>query len=332
MIDWCKCRIPFCHSPISGGAVVFVEPCGSVSREVPRPLSVRGSYEASIQVSSWGSDGQGNATHLVINGNPSKFLQGHNVVGSDDLSMLVRLTFDRVCQSLGLVPGLYRDSDVSLRWVDINYMYQLGSLTDVRAWLSAAEFSARTRSGRAVAKGSTVYLQKNSRRWAIKFYSKYDEFAAHPLPDDLLSSGLVEFSENLLRVELRLLRKELETIGIETVADLPVGRVQKIFGDYMKRVVLTDRVRLPEKTIFELPAHVRGTYALWHDGHDVKSILSRPTFYRHRSELLRYGIDISLSAPIDRPNNVIPLLRTLEASQIQIPAWIYERKLVAGWE
>ena len=34
---------------------------------------------------SVGGDGQGMATHLSLSGNPSKFLQGHNIFGSDDL-------------------------------------------------------------------------------------------------------------------------------------------------------------------------------------------------------------------------------------------------------
>lgn len=331
MIDWLKVRIPHVHKPISGGAVVVVEPCGTVSKEYPRPLSVPGSYESSIQVTSYGSDGQGNATHMIINGNPAKFLQGHNVVGSDNASKLLRIAYKYICKQLDLIPENYSDSAVLLRWVDINYMYELPSLTDVRSWLSAAEFSARTRSGRAVAKGSTIYLQKHSRRWAVKFYSKFDEFAAHPLPDQLRNTGLIKYAENLLRVELRLLAKELEKIGIKYLSDLPVEKVQKIYGDYMKKIILKDRVRLPQKTIFNLPSTVRGTYTIWHDGHDVKNLLTRPTFYRHRKILLEYGVDISLTAPTSNTNNVIPLMRTLTAAQTQIPAWVHEQKLVAGW-
>lgn len=39
-------------------------------------------------------------------------------------------------------------------------MYSLSTLENVRAWLYAAEFKAKTRHGRACGKGGTVYLGK----------------------------------------------------------------------------------------------------------------------------------------------------------------------------
>ena len=59
--------------------------------------------------------------------------------------------------------------------IDINYMYSLSTLENVRAWLYAAEFKAKTRHGRACSKRWHCLLRKNSRRWSLKFYSKYDE-------------------------------------------------------------------------------------------------------------------------------------------------------------
>ena len=44
------------------------------------------------------------ATHLQISGNPSKFLQGHNVFGSDDVVALMSDVFDIVCQRFELQP------------------------------------------------------------------------------------------------------------------------------------------------------------------------------------------------------------------------------------
>lgn len=330
MIDWAKVRIPHPHTPITGGSILTVCPSGEVTKEIALSMPVTGSYDSRMMVSSYGSLDDYTATHLILNGNPSKFLQGHNVIGIDDISLLIRLSYHKICETLGLIPYNYEDSDVRLSWVDINYMYQLPSLIDVRAWLAAAEFSARSRSGRAVMSGSTVYLQKHSRRWAIKFYSKYDEFAVHPLPEELADSGLIAYSENLLRVELRLFAKELEKIGVKTLADLPTEKVQQIYGDYMSKIILTDRVRLPAREAMDLPTSLRSTYTLWYDGHDIRSMLPRNTFYRHRRSLLQHGVDISMTAPTQKTNNVIPLMRTLTASQVQIPAWAYERKLIAG--
>ncbi|QIB67456.1 phage/plasmid replication domain-containing protein [Kineobactrum salinum] len=53
---------------------------------------------------------------------------------------------------------------------------------------------------------------------------------------------------------------------------------------------------------------------LWKEGVDVRPMMSKPTFYRHRSELLPLGIDIAL------PNEqveceIIPLFRKSPADQ-----------------
>ncbi|WP_228271136.1 phage/plasmid replication protein, II/X family [Acinetobacter seifertii] len=57
-------------------------------------------------------------------------------------------------------------------------------------------------------------------------------------------------------------------------------------------------------------------------------MLSRPTFYRYRSQLLKYGVDISTKSPKEK-SNVIPLIRVLEAKPVGIPDWAYEKGLVA---
>jgi len=62
---------------------------GEIEWRAPKRKQATGSYEKKISIKSAGSDGQGNATHLWVSGNPSKFLQGHNVFGSDDLVSLV---------------------------------------------------------------------------------------------------------------------------------------------------------------------------------------------------------------------------------------------------
>ena len=70
----------------------------------------------------------------------------------------------------------------------------------------------------------------------------------------------------------------------------------------------------------DLPRHLRATYATWRDGLPLD--LSRATFYRHRTELLKYGIDISV------PNNVQRLtipVRTVEVAALEAPDW-YRQK------
>ena len=56
--------------------------------------------------------------------------------------------------------------------------------------------------------------------------------------------------------------------------------------------------------------------------------LFKPTFYRHRTQLLEFGIDISIAQESKR-NNIVPMIRYLEAEPVGVPSWAYEKGLVA---
>jgi len=150
MIDWFTGILPCTHRPLPAGSVVSVDADGAVEWETVKRLTVRGSHESTMKVRSVGSDGEGRATHLYIDGNPSKFLQGHSVIGSDDLQGLVLTAYARILALLHIPHDLpsYRqvmEGQFKISRIDINYMYSLSTLENVRAWLYAAEFKAKTR-------------------------------------------------------------------------------------------------------------------------------------------------------------------------------------------
>jgi II/X family phage/plasmid replication protein len=77
---------------------------------------------------------------------------------------------------------------------------------------------------------------------------------------------------------------------------------------------------MTSNSIVDVPRCVRGTYQLWSDGHDCRQTLPERTFYRHRSELRKHGIDISIPKS-DVTANVVPLVRVLEAVPVGVPDW-----------
>lgn len=103
MIDWFTGILPCTHRPLPAGSVVSVDADGAVEWETVKRLTVRGSHESTMKVRSVGSDGEGRATHLYIDGNPSKFLQGHSVIGSDDLQGLVLTAYARILALLHIL-------------------------------------------------------------------------------------------------------------------------------------------------------------------------------------------------------------------------------------
>lgn len=346
MIDWVTCKIRWPHAPIASGALVSITPDGETEWEVVKRRNVPGSHSSQITVSSAGSAGEGLAEYLSISGNPSKFLQGHNLFGSDDLLSLMVDTLDKIDAVLGLgidqaTRARVRAGDFEVSMIDVNYSFTLANQKDVMSWIHAAEFKSRSRFGRPIARPGTIYWNKHSRKWAIKAYSKFNELVnggkAHRLPDSFGSaaSQLIEWAENVLRIELRLLKRELQHLKLTKAADL-APRVQELFAEYQSRIVMNGQRRIAAEKLMELPSKLRATYTLWAEGHFMCELLSKATFYRHRKELLEYGVDISITCDAEhQTSNVVPFMRVLEAKPVSIPDWAFTQGLVhksaANW-
>ncbi|QBF81280.1 Replication-associated protein G2P [Shewanella maritima] len=337
MIDWATVEIALEHEPIASDRFIKVKADGEIEYEtVCRNRIQAGSYESSISIRSLGSNGQGKATHLQIDGNPSKFTQGHNVFGINHLLPLVSRTFKVIT---GYLQIDYTDQEFwavqrghyRITRIDINESFELDNLLSVRSWLKAAELKSKTRHGRPTSKGGTVYWGQNSRRWAIKAYCKYDEINSgkkHQLPDELKNTKIPKWAESKLRIELVLRGMELAKLEIKQGADLTPERIEELYNAYLGRLEMSKNVTLTDSSALNLPRKLQSTYMLWTQGHDLKTLLPRTTFYRQRKELLEHDIDINMSC--DQPNqtNVVPLLKVLEAKPVSTPAWAFNEGLV----
>ena len=142
MIDWITAIIP-CHhdEKIYGGSIASVDLDGVIEWRVEKKYQVRGSYESSLLVKSL-DDGQ-----LLIDGNLAKWLQGHNMFGSDDIIGLVQAVMYKLIPLLELTPTEYdlscwNDGIYMLKRVDCTAMWDLPRRVDVRAWLRAAEMQS----------------------------------------------------------------------------------------------------------------------------------------------------------------------------------------------
>ena len=70
------------------------------------------------------------------------------------------------------------------------------------------------------------------------------------------------------------------------------------------------------------------TYTLWTEGHDLRSMMSKATYYRQRKALMDYGINIDLRPCEPATTNVVPLFRILEAMPADIPSWAYSKNFI----
>jgi len=332
MIDWFTGKVPFYYEGIlSDGEVMSIDACGAVEYSTPKRKVISGSYATNFTIRTTNVDSDGNTCEVQLSGNPVKFLQGHNIWGSDDLPNLVYETVLKISAILGIEQPLHILSKLkqgmgTVSRVDINEMYKLGSRSNVLAYLFHASQNSRTRAQSAVSKGSTVYLNKESRRWSVKLYSKGQEVE---LPRNNkqglieLSPSVKKFCDDALRIELTLKQSELNDIDLKNLVAWHNVEIDKLFNKYYERLVMADQLELQLIDLNKLSLGVRSTYQLWFTGHDVRNMVSKPTFYRHRKQLLEHGIDISMPANTTQPDrsNVVPLVRTITLTPATIPEW-----------
>lgn len=328
--------VPLAHLPIPTAEVIRISPQGEIEWVSPARVQVVGSWDSAVYVRSRGElDDQGRAARLEVSGNPPKFLQGHNVFGSADMCRLAVSFIEAIATKLDIPFSRFdrkriADGDFTLSRVDLTYSYSLDSRADVRQWIRAADYKARTRRGKGSLRGNTLYFGQHSRRWSLKFYCKGDELDVHGLPDDFSHSDLIrDFADNLLRCELTLRSMELKKLGLFSGSSWLKKSPFPVWCDYVRRVDMNAQMALPDDISMTLRPTYAATYHRWKDGVDVRQYMKHSQFYVHRAELLKYGIDISvLSDDTTGISNVVPLIRVLEAKPVETPDWAYKLKLV----
>lgn len=324
MLDWVTAILPCSHDQkVYGGSVASVTPDGEIEWRVEKKKEIRGSYESSISVKSL--DNQ----TILIDGNPAKWLQGHNMFGTDDLIGLVSAVMERLTPLLKLTPTpndieAWQLGHYELKRIDCTAMWELPRRSDIRAWLRAAEMQSKSRHGRPVTTGGTLYFGKNSRRWSVKFYSKGDEIQArgHKLPYEIEQrDNLMDWADNKLRGELTLRSIQLKEKQLSVAAQWSESTPIEQLIAYIGTLNMSEQFSITPDCLEGLPARLIAVYKLWKDGEDLRALYPRASFYRYRAEFLKLGIDIAIRQP-SKPDNVIPLVRVLRPEAIaQVPDW-----------
>jgi len=336
MIDYMTCRIrlprPLPH-PIDDGCTIRRAQDGQIKSVTAHRLSIVGSFEAVIQLRSV------SLHELEVMGNPAKFLQGHNLYGPSDA---LELLWEALQVALPASPAQCRLQDVGvpssasldgvITRIDLTHMFQLASEADVRAWLRTAELVAHIkRRGKGVMEGNSLVMGhaggKSFTRWQIVLYGKGSEVRARPLPRPMMDHpGVMEWVARNLRVEVRFGRLELEKLGLRELSCWTVTGRDKVDAMWKAKVdQLEFNLQDREFDCEVLPRQLRTTYVAWTTGADVRNLLSRATFYRYRTQLLKLaGVDISVPPPIQPTAEVVPLRRVIDVQPCDRPDWATE--------
>lgn len=349
MIDWITARVPCFHPlPITGGRVMKITPEGEIEWQVESRLPVMGSHESNLMIRTYGVQddqcGGRRGVILEVSGNPTKFLQGHNLFGGFmSPGPLLELLLYRLCEVLASLQPTdldlqrWRNGHFELLRVDINRMFGLGSRERVRAWLQGAEHSAymRHRGRGTLVRNGTLYFGQGSKRWSAKFYGKGDELEGgkgHGLHQGVQAQApeLISWVDDKLRFEVMLRSKEIKKRNLRWAFEWSDTTGAEILKGIAEGIQMSDQKTLPTTAISNLPKRLIPVYHLWQQGHDIRAMYAPRTFYRYRKELLPHGIDIGIRQPHEDRSNVVPLIRVIEAIPVGPPEWAYGTPLLVG--
>jgi II/X family phage/plasmid replication protein len=123
---------------------------------------------------------------------------------------------------------------------------------------------------------------------------------------------------------------ELKDLGLTFGSQFTPQVLTDLYSNYMEKIEMKPNKTLIDEELLRLPRVLSNTYHLWKSGANMLESLNKPTFYRHRKQLLEFGVDIKIPpVDVDVPNNVIPMMRVIEAAPVNNPKWAYDQGLIA---
>ena len=335
MIDWVTARLP-CRNSLQTGGIIKHDKDGNIEWVSQSWLPVQGSYDSNIVVKPVTEN------TIQISGNPTKWLQGHNLFGTNDLQWLMSTFFSSLHEVLcddGLMPttaDLYNieNGKYTVSRVDVNETWHLKDQSEVKSWIrSAGDKISLARRGRGVFSGETLYWGKLKKDnfWFLKCYSKGDEINGKKsnYPDELRTPEMLDYADKALRIEMTIASKALREWQINMPCNWDINTGKLLLLNHLKDLEMSSNFLLNDDILDSLPRKLRAYYKLWLHGEDLRLELSKPTFYRIRKQLKQYDIDIAMVRDVDKPaDNVVPLIKVLEAQPVGIPTWAFQQGLV----
>lgn len=321
MIDWVSCRIPAeLPFPVTGGMIIDHDENGEIRMAIPKRLQVEGSFSSKMMFRAVNCD------EIELSGNPAKFLQGHNLYGTDNLRKLVAAVLQEILPPIfGFVPPVSLRKAVLTR-VDVTDGVLLDREGDVMAYLRSIEESSRLAyKGRGVLDGSTLIFGRSNKGarakdWQLVMYAKGKEVAKRPLPPVMMAdSEVIDWVNRLLRIEVRLRGRELDRLGLKLLGAWEEETASSVWHEKFGKLEVFEVRQVETAELEHLKPRIRNAYMAWRHGEDLSKGSPRATFYRLRREMQdALGIDIAMPLP---KTNVVPLIRVIEAKPAHRPPW-----------
>lgn len=307
---------------VDSGCVMGVDDSGELEWKTSKAVKHEGSFETSLNVRC---DGH----RVTFSGNVSRFGRADNLFGFDFWECMRRV--NEVLQHYNLPPfsagkKIERVSrgEVRYEWtgarvsrIDLTANYETGSVDNAHALMQyLGSQHAGRHEGRVLGQGETVAFGAGSRRQYWKAYIKHLELTRHGGGDQRVIEHCA--SRGVVRFEGTVRSNALTDLGCAFLGDYESGwAMAQLIQLFEQQTQVLHRAERSTDDLDELPRHLRATARDYMAGMDCAARMSRASFYRHRAELLPYGIDIAVRNV--RPFQ--PRVRVIELRPAEIPSW-----------
>ncbi|WP_144374125.1 phage/plasmid replication protein, II/X family [Vogesella urethralis] len=302
-----------------------------------------GSYQSMVAIKSDG--------HLVYaEGNPGRLSRPDNLFNLDFDATVERLNRCLKAEGLpGFSAGERQEIDPQ-HWTDYNVThgifhewsgatvsrlhltsnYETGSMAAAQSmidWLSTQSV-ARIRRGRLGE--STVMWGHRRSRVLIKAYIKANEMLAHRhgrTAEEIKADPVYQYclAQGIVRFEIEVDRRTLAEHHCRYLGDITMEKLTNLFDQYVDPLVNRVREDVTTMDLMALPSTVRATAAAWLKGVDVRTLLSRATYFRHAKTLREYGMDIS--EPLGNVKPFTTIIKVIEVRPVTAaPDWYWQHQ------
>jgi II/X family phage/plasmid replication protein len=177
--------------------------------------------------------------------------------------------------------------------------------------------------GRGSFNGHSLLFGKGSRHWSLTLYAKGPELDKHKLPASLIETPIKAYADSLLRSEVRMLSMHLRKMKLHKLWAWGENTALTLHQMHLSKLSISEATMLDANTLEDIPLRLRLVYQSWKDGHDLRSMFPRATFYRYRTAMLKCGIDIAVKQERQeaKNSNVVPLRVVLVGQPAVIPEW-----------
>ncbi len=299
---------------VNDGAFVRYDANGVHESTTLKKLRIEGSHETGCFIRCDGDT-------VWFEGNVSKFCREDNVFGFTFEQCVARI--NALLASAGLPPFTAGNrmrvstpqgdknhwTGARITRLDITENFQAGSKENAYHFMRflASQQASRLKTG-TYGEGETVDFGRHSRRVYSKAYLKGPELLRHARklkdPENSTQRAYSPYLESLAKWcdSVGLVRFETtykSTFLIDNYLNYLGGfDMPTLLKDYQTRQSVFTRAKCDVEDLSSLGKTALGVYRMWQAGDDLTTKIKRSQFYKYRSELLPYGVDIAIKSNI----------------------------------